>query len=177
LGLVLCADCKGIVSDAARACPRCGAPRPERARKFLDVSARPIFLILLALSAGVAYASMRLFVPPQQIVDQSVRLREGECVTYDMRGDATLHVEVNSVSKPVDVVIAERNPIETACKPTRDGASSGGYSVPLISRRRVRTLVTNTRLPSGHFGLTVMRPKESLLFEESAQVSIRVARD
>ena len=123
-------------------------------------------------SAGLAGALRQ----PRKVIDERIELNEGRFVSYSFKlgTDTRVRVQVTAEPKNVDVMLMTKEEAEKFRQVS--GNLFGGqytYRQALSSKQILRMDKTEV-VPEGEWSIVVMRPQESLLFQDKTSANVVV---
>lgn len=190
MALKPCRECGSEISDQAPTCPRCGAPNSEgsQARSLRPAQARPglvrqlIGLVVLGALGVVAYRvytgqSVQSAVSgPQTIVDETMRLEEGQAKSYGFSLPTSRRVDVSIKASPHQVNIMLMDEAQwNKYKEVKGSLFGGDYTYKqALSKQSILEMSESDILPEGRWRIVVERPNESLILGDDTNATVKV---
>ena len=194
-----CPQCGAPVSSAPVAATTSlppGVPanwREELAElKSAKKRTRPILVVALAATVAVVVIIYRAatsekaappsaglkaaFRQPQNLVKESISLKEGQAKMYqfELRSDARVEVQVRAKPKNVNVMLMTADELEKFKKALGE-LFGGQYTYrKALSAQAILNMKETEILPAGRWAIVVQRPQESVLFGDDTAATVDV---
>lgn len=153
---------------------------------------RPVFLVLLVVAAAGVFwfwrsaTSDRAATPsaglsgalrqPKKLVDERIELNEGQSMSYSFRlgTDSRVRVQVTAEPKNVDVMLMSKEDQEKF-RQVAGKLFGGQYTYrQALSSEKILQMDKTEVVPEGEWSIVVMRPQESLLFQDKTTANVIV---
>jgi hypothetical protein len=196
-----CPECGNPIATAARGGQAVGvasppaAPAAAPAAAQAKANARPTSIasvVVLVALLGVGYWVYRaqtndhaaplsaglggLVRQPTNVVNESVKLKEGEAMMYSFTTTTDAKVEVTVSARPekIDVMLMTDSDV-AAFKKAQGSLFGGKYKYrQALSRQGVMSMKQNEVLPAGKWTIVVQRPAEALLMGKATVAEVLV---
>lgn len=153
---------------------------------------RPVFLVLLIVAAAGVFwfwrsaTSDRAAPPsaglsgalrqPKKLVDERIELNEGQSMSYSFRlgTDSRVRVQVTAEPKNVDVMLMSKEDQEKF-RQVAGKLFGGQYTYrQALSSEKILQMDKTEVVPEGEWSIVVLRPQESLLFQDKTTANVIV---